>query len=163
MLGIYEENGKLIYKRGWERIPENWYRTPIDYSVMAMNMDIVTMLVQRPVLASIGGNMGEVNSFTGVDLADLTGGLLNIPMLLEDNNLMCFVFQLLKTLAPNSLSSIFTIIDVPLQILTETLDLRLLDLACPAFDDIKQGGTDLGTVLDDLVELLDGFGGSGEQ
>jgi hypothetical protein len=33
---------------------------------------------------SIGGNLGEVDSFAGVDLGDLTGGVLNLAGMLKD-------------------------------------------------------------------------------
>ncbi|KAH7040825.1 Chloroperoxidase [Microdochium trichocladiopsis] len=152
-LGVTEQNGVMTYQRGWERIPENWYRRPVDYSVLEMNLDLVGMMVKHPAIASIGGNMGKVNSFAAVDLSDISGGLLNTAMLLEDNNLLCFVFELVKTLAPNSLSSVFKLIDLPLQVLTSAINLRLLDLACPAFADLKKDGSG----LDKIVENIDDF------
>jgi hypothetical protein len=39
---------------------------------------------------SIGGNTGTVNSFTGVNFEDLTGGILNAETLLEGLSLLCF-------------------------------------------------------------------------
>jgi hypothetical protein len=44
-------------------------------------------------MAVIGGNTGKPNTFTGVNIADLTGGVFNAETLLEGNNLMCFAFQ----------------------------------------------------------------------
>jgi hypothetical protein len=38
-------------------------------------------------------NTGTPNSFVGVDVADLTGGVFNSKTLLEGNNLGCFVYQ----------------------------------------------------------------------
>lgn len=84
--------------------------------------------------------MGEVNSFAGVDLSDLTGGVLNITKLLEGNNLLCFVFGILKTTSPNSLSTIFSILDVPLRLITDTFGAAILNLACPAFKDMTVAG-----------------------
>ena len=99
---------------------------------------------------SIGGNTGTVDSFTGVDMGDLTGGLLNAQTLLEGNNLLCFVFEVLKTLSPNSLSTIFDIIEVPLQMLFDTLGSALLDLSCPAFKDLTVGGQGLGDAIESM-------------
>lgn len=99
---------------------------------------------------SIGGNTGTVDSFTGVDLGDVTGGLLNAQTLLEDNNLLCFVFEVLKTLSPNSLSTVFDIIEVPLQMLFDTLGAALLDLTCPAFKDLTVGGQGLGDAIESM-------------
>ncbi|RMJ15113.1 hypothetical protein CDV36_005265 [Fusarium kuroshium] len=137
---IEGEGDKLTYKRGHERIPENWYRRPVDYSLVHLNLDVLALAAKYPELASIGGNMGEVNSYAGVDLSDLTGGVLNLTKLLEGNNLLCFVFEIVKTVAPNSLSTLFKIIEVPLKLVTDTLGAALLDLACPAFKDLTVGG-----------------------
>ena len=75
---------------------------------------------------------------------------MNAQTLLEGNNLLCFVFEVLKTLAPNSLSTVFAIIEAPLQIIFDALGSALLDLTCPAFKDLALGGTDLGDALDSL-------------
>jgi hypothetical protein len=74
---------------GHERIPENWYRRPVDYDLVELNVDVVDYVMRHPELANIGGNLGTVNSFAGVDLENLTGGVINESMLLEDNNLIC--------------------------------------------------------------------------
>lgn len=67
--GVYEaENGDLEYKKGWERIPENWYRISADYGLLGLNLDLVAWVAQHPRLVSVGGNLGKVNSFAGVDI-----------------------------------------------------------------------------------------------
>ncbi|OBT43962.1 hypothetical protein VE00_04628 [Pseudogymnoascus sp. WSF 3629] len=144
------EPGNFTYNQGWERIPENWYRIPVDYTLVQLNLDILYFVAKHPELGSIGGNTGTVDSFTGVDMGDLTGGLLNAQTLLEDNNLLCFVFEVLKTLSPNSLSTVFDIIEVPLQMLFDTLGAALLDLTCPAFKDLTVGGQSLGDAIESM-------------
>lgn len=99
---------------------------------------------------SIGGNVGSVNSFTGVDLGDLTGGVLNAAKLLEGNNLLCLVFEVVKTLAPNSLSTLFSTIEAPLQLILDALGTALLNISCPAFEDLTVGGTPLQDALGGL-------------
>lgn len=54
-------------------------------------------------MLSIGGNTGTTNSYTALDLGNLTGGLYNSATLLEGNNLACFVFQSLLAAAPDVL------------------------------------------------------------
>jgi hypothetical protein len=137
---VDDDNGQLEYKRGWERIPENWYKTPIDYSLISLNLDLVQWIARYPVLASIGGNTGTVNSFTALNISDVTGGLLNIETLLEGNNLLCFALQVVKTVSPNSLSNLFATLEKPLQLLTDALGTALTDVACPAFKDLEYGG-----------------------
>jgi hypothetical protein len=89
---------------------------------------------------SIGGNTGTPNSFTGIDITNLTGGVFNAATLLESNNLMCFVMEVVKTLAPNSLSTLFSILEVPLQLITGNVRAAILNLSCPSFKDLTIGG-----------------------
>ncbi|KAJ5918280.1 hypothetical protein N7454_010655 [Penicillium verhagenii] len=138
--GIYGEEGNLTYREGWERIPENWYKTPVDYGLIQLNLDTIDWILQYPELGSIGGNTGTVNSFAGVDPADLTGGVLNLAGLLEGNNLLCFVFEVLKFGSPNALDGIYKTIAEPLEWVTNLLAVPLLNLTCPAFEDLQIGG-----------------------
>lgn len=50
---------------------------------------------------SVGGNLGRVNSFTGVNLGDLTGGAFRGPELLQGNNLICFALQAMRFATPD--------------------------------------------------------------
>lgn len=87
--------------------------------------------------------MGSVNNYAGVDISNLTGGVLNLTKILQDNNLLCFVFEIVKTVSPNSLSTIFAIIEVPLKMVTDTVAAAILNMACPAFKDMTVGGKSL--------------------
>ncbi|KEQ98114.1 hypothetical protein AUEXF2481DRAFT_2094 [Aureobasidium subglaciale EXF-2481] len=155
---VYEENGQLVYRKGHEQIPANWYRLPMDYGLVELNMDLVEWFMKYPVLASIGGNLGKVDTFAGVDLHDVTGGILNATSLLEGNNLVCFVLEIVKTFSPNSLSSLFKTLEAPLQLVNKAILDPLLDLSCPAFKDMEMDGTDL---LSGLLRKYPGAGRSG--
>jgi hypothetical protein len=48
--GIYGEEGNLTYREGWERIPENWYKTPVDYGLIQLNLDVVGFILKYPQL-----------------------------------------------------------------------------------------------------------------
>ncbi|KAJ5369184.1 uncharacterized protein N7496_008944 [Penicillium cataractarum] len=138
--GIYGEDGNLTYREGWERIPENWFKTPVDYGLLQLNLDTIDWMVKYPELGSIGGNMGKVNTFAGVDLADLTGGVFNLTNLLEGNNLLCFVFEVLKFASPNALASLYSTLAEPLDFVGNALSVSLLNFTCPAFQDLQIGG-----------------------
>jgi len=84
--------------------------------------------------------MGKVNSFTGVDPADLTGGVFNLTNLLEGNNLLCFVFEVLKFASPNALASLYTTLAEPLDFVTNLVSVSLFNFTCPAFQDLQLGG-----------------------
>lgn len=73
-------------------------------------------------------------------MGNLTGGVFDAATLLEDNNLMCFVMEVVKTLAPNSLSTLFSVLDVPLQLITDAVGAAILNFSCPAFKDLTIGG-----------------------
>ncbi|PQE20324.1 oxidase protein [Rutstroemia sp. NJR-2017a BBW] len=127
--------------RSWEQIPSNWYRTPVDYGLVSLNVDLLAWMAEYPTLASIGGNTGTVNSFAGLDISDITGGVLNAESLLEGNNLMCFGLEVVKTFAPNSLSPLFAAIAVPLKLLLDVVNTSILDIAgCPDFGDMTMDG-----------------------
>lgn len=74
---------------------------------------------------------------------NITGGVLNTTSLLENNNLLCFVFEVLKTFLPNSLSTLLSTLEVPINLVTDVLATPLLSLACPAWKDMTEGGQPL--------------------
>lgn len=152
--GVHEENGELVYNKGWEQIPENWYRIAVDYGLVQTNLDLVDWILQHPVLASVGGNLGRVNSFAGVNVEDISGGVLNATSILEGNNLVCFVLQVVKTFAPNSLSSLFKTLELPLKLVNDAVLNPLLDLSCPEFKDLTMDGKDF------LTGLMDKYPGA---
>jgi len=44
------EEGNFTYNKGWERIPENWYKTPVDYGLVSLNLDTVDFILKYPEL-----------------------------------------------------------------------------------------------------------------
>jgi hypothetical protein len=133
----------MTYNKGWERIPENWYRTPVDYTLLKLNTDIVSAVLRQPVLGNIGGNTGSKNSFAGVDLSDPVTGLTNAPKLIESNNLICFALQIVKLASPTYLNNLYTTLSKPLNLILDTLSVPILDLACPSWNALTVGGKPL--------------------
>lgn len=82
-------------------------------------------------MAVVGGNTGEPNTFTGVNVEDLTGGVFNAKTLLEGNNLMCFAFQAVSTAAPDILNGLLGNVLLAVQKLTDALDPIIGTLGCP--------------------------------
>jgi hypothetical protein len=66
--------------------------------------------------------------------------------------------EAVKLASPNSLSSLFATLDVPLKLITNALAAPLLDLACPAMGDLTLGGKPL---WEDLQDLFPGAAKSG--
>lgn len=71
---ISGEEPNLTYSPGGERIPENWYKRALSdpYTVPLFASDVLALIQQHPVLANFGGNTGEVNSFAGLDISNVT-------------------------------------------------------------------------------------------
>jgi len=89
------EPGNFVHTRGHERIPLNWYRQPSAnaHTLPEVFTDLITTNAGYPGTIRLGGNTGTVNSYTGVNSGDLTGGVFNGASLLEGNNLACFFLQ----------------------------------------------------------------------
>ncbi|KAF7193679.1 Dothistromin biosynthesis peroxidase dotB [Pseudocercospora fuligena] len=140
--GVTGSGSNLTYQKGWERIPENFYKVPLDWGLVQFNLDLVSWTLQYPQLASIGGNLGSVNSFAGVDLSDPVGGLLNLSNLLEGNNLLCFALQIVKLAAPSYTNNVFATLTKPLTLILDALAAPILSLSCPSWDALTEGGED---------------------
>ncbi|KAI2486712.1 oxidase [Pyrenophora tritici-repentis] len=131
--GVTGSPGSFKWASGRERIPENWYRRAFgnDYGIAEFTLDAVGALKALPYMAVVGGNTGKPNTFTGVNIADLTGGVFNAETLLEGNNLMCFAFQAVNSAAPDILKGLLGNVLLAVQSLTDALNPILVTLACP--------------------------------
>ena len=102
-------DGKLTWTPGYERIPDEWYRRPLgpvnEYSPASFAQDFVKMAATVPQAATVGGNTGKVNSFTGVDLSDITGGAYRTTDLLDPAKFTCYFYQITLALVPDFLRS----------------------------------------------------------
>lgn len=72
------DDSNLEYTPGAERIPENWYTRAVGdpYDIPLLLQDISTLIEEHPELSAFGGNTGTVNSFTGLDIQNLTVSIL---------------------------------------------------------------------------------------
>jgi hypothetical protein len=90
--------GNFKWLRGQERVPEDWYRRPsyAPYGAPDVVGDVATGYLAYPGTPKFGGNTGKVNSFTGLNVADISGGALSTSTLFQGDNFACFSFQLLQ-------------------------------------------------------------------
>lgn len=101
---------KLVFTYGHERIPDNWYRRANDDPWTLADILISTgqQCLSYPLNCQVGGNTGTVNSFSGVNLADITGGLVNSVTDLQDpDRLGCFISQAIQADVPSFLGNVF--------------------------------------------------------
>ncbi|XP_072153654.1 uncharacterized protein [Bemisia tabaci] len=92
--GVTGPDNYLTYRVGYERIPDNWYKRPTPYDFDSVVPDLAAFSAQHPEAVKFGGNIGEPNSFVGIDLKDLTGGALKTEDLLKGDNLLCLLYRL---------------------------------------------------------------------
>jgi hypothetical protein len=123
---------------GAEKIPDNWYKRAIgdEYTIPYFNLDLDAAALQYPQFLSVGGNTGKTNTFTGVDLESLTGGVYNVQTLGQGNNAACFAFQFAQQAAPDLLKGLFSSITQPLSQLNAALASVFSELSCPQLQSI---------------------------
>ncbi|PBP27410.1 Cloroperoxidase [Diplocarpon rosae] len=125
--------GNFKWTEGYEKIPDNWYKRAIgdEYTIPFFVADLAAAALQYPQFLSIGGNTGKVNTFTGVDVTNLTGGVYNAGSLAQGNNAACFAFQFAQQVAPDILKGLFSTITAPLAQLNTAFGKVFAELSCP--------------------------------
>ncbi|KAJ3991348.1 hypothetical protein F5050DRAFT_1870027 [Lentinula boryana] len=126
----------LAYTPGQERIPDNWYKraTGDEYGFVSLLLETTSIGLAHPEFLSVGGNTGQVNTFTGVDFADLTGGVFNATTLSEGNNLGCFLLQAIVLALPTGVSGLVGVLDQ----LEDTVNPLLEEWDCPQLQEIDE-------------------------
>jgi len=141
---ITGEEGSFVYTPGNERIPDNWYRRAIgdDYGVLQLVLQLDEIAISNPQFFSVGGNTGQVNTFTGVDIGNLTGGVYNAVTFGEGNNLACFVLQLVVMGLPNGLGVLAGVTEQVVEVIEQVVGVLqplLNQLDCPQLEEINEG------------------------
>ncbi|KAJ5648442.1 hypothetical protein N7490_004814 [Penicillium lividum] len=138
--GVTGSPGSFVWNKGQERIPNNWYRRPstAPYSLDDVVLDVGIGYLAYPDTLKIGGNTGSVNSFTGVEVSDITGGVLNAANLFEGDNFACFVFSLLQQGIPDFLKGPLADINSATSFLDPYLAPILGKLECPELGQYDQ-------------------------
>lgn len=101
--------------------------------MVSLNFDALDAITTVPYIIAIGGNTGKPNTFVGVDIGDLTGGVFNAQTLLEGNNLACFAFQAISIASPDILRGgiLGELAQTAVQTLTDALSPVLATFNCP--------------------------------
>jgi len=137
--------GVMTHRPGHERIPNNWYRRPArllnDYGIIEYTADLLQMAAVNPQILKVGGNTGTVNSFAGVDLGNLTGGVYHLTDLLNPEKLGCFLYQVLAAILPDILRG--GLLGGVLSIATNLLTTLLAPLFGPTCPPISQFNSQL--------------------
>ncbi|KJZ75261.1 hypothetical protein HIM_05455 [Hirsutella minnesotensis 3608] len=145
--GVYGDEPNFEYKEGWERIPNNWYRRRLDYTLLQWLLDGQAIAVTHPQLFSLGGNTGKVNTFSGLDLSDIFGGAFHSVNLLKGNNTICLGLEVLKTLTPSPFSSVYSNFVIPLKLIEDAINPVHKVLNCPVVEDLAKGVTPVWDII----------------
>ncbi|KAK4561539.1 hypothetical protein LTR86_004857 [Recurvomyces mirabilis] len=131
--GVTGESGSLTWLPGKERVPEDWYRRPsyAPYEAQDVVGDVAIGYLAYPNTLKFGGNTGAVNTFTGVNVANLSGGVYSADNLFQGNNFGCFAFSLLEQGVPNLLSKPLNQLAPVTDLLNKYIGPILGGLSCP--------------------------------
>lgn len=104
--GVTGDYPDFTWLKGQERIPNHWYRRPssVPYGIPNGFLDIAINFRAYPDSFRLGGNTHGVNTYTGVDMGDLTGGAYHASDLLDltSNKARCFYAQMVQALIPDA-------------------------------------------------------------
>lgn len=135
-----DATGQVTCTPGHERIPDNWYRRSSlnPFTTTEFLVEVAELIARCPLAGSIGGNTGTVNSFVGLNLGNLTGGVYRSEDLTDPNKLFCFLYQVAKALTPSILGGLSTSALAALNILNTYVLSQSSGLNCPQLQSIDQ-------------------------
>jgi hypothetical protein len=130
-----------VWNRGQERVPENWYRRPTSnqYTANDVAEDVGIGYAAYPGTLKIGGNTGTPNSFVGVSVEDLSGGVFNAQNLFTGDNFACFAFSLAQQGVPSFLKGPLSSINKALALVEQYISPITSALNCPELGQYDQG------------------------
>ncbi|KAI4854614.1 Cloroperoxidase [Aureobasidium sp. EXF-8845] len=131
--GITGTQGSYKANQGQEKIPDNWYKRALayPYTIPYFTGDLVNAALLHPKFLNIGGNLGKTNTFTGVDVTNLTGGVFNGADLLKGNNAACLAYQFAANAKPDVTLNVFNVVN-------KALGSVLSQLNCPQLEHIDE-------------------------
>ncbi|QIW98310.1 hypothetical protein AMS68_003828 [Peltaster fructicola] len=139
--GVAGEPGNFQWLKGQERVPEDWYRRPsyAPYEAQDVVGDVAIGYLAYPKTLKFGGNTGTVNSFTGLNVANISGGVLDATTLFQGDNFACFAFQLLQQGLPNFLSTLINDIAPATDLVNKYVGPIVGGLSCPQLGNLSLG------------------------
>jgi len=135
---ITGESESFVWKEGYERFPDNWYKRAIgdEYTIPFFMSDLNAAALQYPQFLDIGGNTGKVDTFAGIDVKNVSGGVYNLQTLAQGNNAACFAFQFAQQTAPDVLKGLFSSLTAPLAQLNDAFEKVFAEISCPQLQSV---------------------------
>ncbi|KAL9528660.1 Dothistromin biosynthesis peroxidase [Sphaerulina musiva] len=104
-----EGGGEYVWREGWERIPLNWYKRPIEYPYdnAYFLADAANAAALYPKFLNIGGNTNGPNTFTGLNITSFTSGLFPAEnFFTKKDSFACFAYQFAAQAKPDLLGAL---------------------------------------------------------
>lgn len=139
--GVDGTSGDFTWLKGQERIPDNWYRRPNSdpYDIPDVFGDLLPDFLAYPDTFRFGGNVGgQTNTYTGIDIANLTGGVFDGASLFEGNNLECFFFETESQAIPQQLNGLVNDVATAAKSITDILGPLASALSCPSLGEYNE-------------------------
>ncbi|KAF2167170.1 hypothetical protein M409DRAFT_54361 [Zasmidium cellare ATCC 36951] len=139
--GVAGEPGNFTWLKGQERVPERWYRRPsyAPYEAQDVVGDVAIGYLAYPDTLKFGGNTGKVNTFTGLNVANISGGILDVSTLFTGDNFACFSFQLLQQGIPNFLDNAINDLAPVTDLINKYVGPIVGGLSCPQLGNLSIG------------------------
>lgn len=109
------------------------------YNIPFFTVDSIRALVLDPIFFSIGGNTGKVNTFAGINPANVSSGVFNLQNLKDPKNFRCFAFQLATQSQPDLLEGIYTNVTPAMNKLQQAASKLTQGLGCPKLKKLQYG------------------------
>lgn len=139
--GVEGEPESFKWLPGQERVPEDWYRRPsyAPYEAQDVVGDVAIGYLAYPETLKFGGNTGQVNTFTGLNVANLSGGILSAETLFTGDNFACFTFQLLQQAIPDFINPTLNNLAPVTDLINKYFGPIVGGLSCPALGKLDVG------------------------
>lgn len=131
--------GSFVHTPGNERIPDNWYKRPTSQPMNTVDTNVDTVINNQmyPGIIRFGGNTGQTNSFVGLDLGNVTGGVFNGASVLEGNNLSCLLLQATQAGLVDAAFPLLEPVGQILDFMSKNLGPQLQGLNCPQLSSLN--------------------------
>ncbi|KAF8134103.1 Chloroperoxidase [Mycena galopus ATCC 62051] len=139
MFGVQRyPNGTLDLAPGGPRFPDGYRRprTPVNL-IPDMLANLIEMWISYPETMQLGGNLGAVNSFFGLDISEFTNGVYTATSLLQGDNAACFVYQVSQQLMPVVVKNVEEAVYGLLESAFESAEDLFPALVCPELSGLK--------------------------
>lgn len=101
------------------------------YGAAGLVADLIPDFLAYPDTFRFGGNTNGVNTYTGIDIADFTGGVYNAQNIFKGDNFGCLFFQFLQEGVPTQLQGGVNDVGAATSLLNQYIPSYFKKLQCP--------------------------------